>query len=110
MEVWFAILYSALCFLYVRWGYFSAAKSLKLLSKCLPVVLLWVWAWYRVTSTEPEGLRSVLLVALGVSILGDALLVFPTAAPGGILAFAVAQLLYAGLFWTSAAEMSVSWR
>lgn len=103
MEVWFAILYSSLCFLYVRWGYFSATKPLKLLSKCLPVVLLWVWAWYRVTSTE----RSLLLVALGVSILGDALLVTPRAAPGGILAFAVAQLLYASLFWTSAAEVSV---
>lgn len=106
MNVLFAIAYSALCFLYVRWGYFSARKPLKLVSKCLPVVLLWLWAWYSV-KTDPESLRYLLLVALGLSGLGDALLVVPAAAPGGILAFAGAQLLYAGLFWTSAAEVSV---
>lgn len=103
MDVWFVFLYSVLCYLYVRWGYFSSTISLKLVSKCLPVVLLWLWAWYNVT-TEPEDLLSLLLVALGMSVLGDALLVIPIVRPGGILAFALAQLLYTGLFWTSSAE------
>ena len=104
--MWFAVVYSVLCFLYVRWGYFSSTRTLKLTSKCAPVVLLWLWAWHYVT-TERQDVRSLLLVALGMSILGDALLVIPLAAPGGILAFALAQVLYTWFFWTSAAEVSI---
>ena len=111
----FALVYFILCSVYLLLGVSRRSQWQKASLKCLPIgslLLLAVWtsqlehqpsrgdttSEQHVTEGRGETIR-LLLLGLGLSIAGDALLVFRgTLGLLGVLSFSVAQCVYIALF------------
>ena len=110
----FTVVYFILCTVYLLVGVSRRSQWLKALLKCLPIaslLLLVAQTSYRRRQTrsgetseqkhsmEEEEKTRLLLLGLGLSIAGDALLVFRgTLGLLGVLSFAIAQCVYIALF------------
>lgn len=75
--------------------------------KPLPVVLLLVWAWRTIPEEEP--LRVWVVAALGLSAVGDIVLLVPGQFILGLLAFLLAHLAYLRVFAHSASMAHIRW-
>lgn len=102
-----AMLYTVLCKLYMFLGMNSDKKPLKLVLKCAPIIFLIVTvgkiifqSGAPVTSNAPGSLKqfSKLFWGLIFSCIGDGYLVFESLFLYGIVAFAVAQVIFTWLF------------
>ncbi len=115
MELFF-VSYCLVAVLYLSKGVHHVNKNVKALLKCLPIFLLIGWfayqwqynpsggdLWWRcggIVSEEDEAKFSLAFLALIFSVIGDACLVghFKLSFPLGVVAFALAQVLYSYIF------------
>ena len=99
--------YFVLCTVYLLVGVNRRKQWQKAILKCSPLILLLIFSWSYGSSSDRGNVEHsnnhwLLLLGLIFSCVGDGLLVFRThLGLFGIISFAIAQLIYIGLFGLS---------
>ncbi|WLD57148.1 lysoplasmalogenase [Salinispirillum sp. LH 10-3-1] len=106
--LWFYVIWCMAALGYVLNVYFTwFIPEVNWVLKPLPVLLLLFWVWRSVPAEEP--LKLWLMVALGLSSIGDIVLLIPGQFIVGLAAFLLAHLVYLKVFAHSASMAHIRW-